>query len=418
VPDVDVVLPAPGRRDAATLVARLRAAQAAMPPFAPELVAFTAELSRRLRRSPAVRAQPALGALAFWIRPANLERLRAAWEQLPAPGTLRVPRGVVLHIPPTNVDTLFVYSWLLSALAGNANVVRLSPSAVATPSPLLGILGDLLAEPGHAAVAATTALVTYGHDDAVTAALSTGDVRVVWGGDGTVAAVRAVPLPPHATELAFADRHSLAALDAAAVAALDDAALAELAGRFYADAYWFDQLGCASPRLVVWRGTAGDAERAAARFYAALGEEVARRGYETPTGAVLAKLVHASDVAAAGALAGLDWSRNELTVARLHGLDEVARDGPGAGLFYDARVDDLAELVPVVVRRDQTLSTFGIAGDELRALARALNGRGIDRMVPIGRALAFDRHWDGWDLLAAFSRGVAVDDDPTGGLPR
>ena len=36
------------------------------------------------------------------------------------------PRGNVFHLPPANVDTIFVYSWAISALAGNHNVVRIS----------------------------------------------------------------------------------------------------------------------------------------------------------------------------------------------------------------------------------------------------------------------------------------------------
>jgi len=36
------------------------------------------------------------------------------------------------------------------------------------------------------------------------------------------------------------------------------------------------------------------------------------------------------------------------------------------------------------------------------------NGRGVDRMVPIGDALAFDDVWDGFDLLGEFSRLVAL----------
>ncbi|MFC6804089.1 acyl-CoA reductase [Deinococcus caeni] len=37
-----------------------------------------------------------------------------------------MPRGLVFHVPPANVDTIFIYSWLMSVLAGNRNVIRLS----------------------------------------------------------------------------------------------------------------------------------------------------------------------------------------------------------------------------------------------------------------------------------------------------
>jgi len=87
----------------------------------------------------------------------------------------------------------------------------------------------------------------------------------------------------------------------------------------------------------------------------------------------------------------------------------VVRDGPGGGLFYDVRIDELAELAEHVVRRDQTLTHFGFSADQLRTLARTLNGRGVDRLVPVGQALTFDRFWDGYDLLGSFTRCVVVD---------
>jgi hypothetical protein len=42
------------------------------------------------------------------------------------------------------------------------------------------------------------------------------------------------------------------------------------------------------------------------------------------------------------------------------------------------------------------------------SFARSLNGSGIDRIVPIGQALAFGRFWDGYDLLAEFTRSTLI----------
>ena len=392
------------------VVGRMRAAAGPLTPFGAEVTAFAADLSRALRRDPVTRADPAVAALAYWIRPAHLVQLQQEWQirNDRDDRIVRVPRGVVFHIPPTNVDTLFVYSWLLSALAGNANVIRLSPSVESTA--LLRVIDDVLAQ--HPIVAGATVFVRYGHDDARTAELSTADVRVIWGGDDTVAAIRRVPLAPHATELVFPDRFSFALLDASAVRTSSEAELKDLATRFFNDAYWFDQLGCASPRLVVWRGDRQSTAAAAERFYDALAQELVRREHTTATGAVIAKLVHAADSAAAGRVESIVWDRSDLTIAQLRALDSVVRDGPGGGLFYDVRIEELSELAAHVVRRDQTLTHYGFSAEELRALARTLNGRGVDRLVPVGQALTFDRFWDGYDLLGSFTRCVVVDPVP------
>jgi hypothetical protein len=70
-----------------------------------------------------------------------------------------------------------------------------------------------------------------------------------------------------------------------------------------------------------------------------------------------------------------------------------------------------ADLLAFLTAEDQTASYYGIEIAEIHALARRLNGRGIDRFVPLGHALDFDRIWDGLDLLQEFSRRVKIDSD-------
>lgn len=96
-------------------------------PFDPQLTALVSTFSERLLATPDVRRTPELVALGFWTRHAALERLRADFTKLSDGESVLVPRGVVLHFPPANVDTMFVYSAVLSLLTGNKNIVRLSP---------------------------------------------------------------------------------------------------------------------------------------------------------------------------------------------------------------------------------------------------------------------------------------------------
>ena len=62
---------------------------------------------------------------AFWTRRAALTKLAASFAARVPNNTLARPRGLVFHLPPQNVETVFLYSWVLSYLAGNANIVRL-----------------------------------------------------------------------------------------------------------------------------------------------------------------------------------------------------------------------------------------------------------------------------------------------------
>ena len=133
-------------------------------PFDVGVVDACADLSQRLLRNPGGRRYPELLALAFWMRKAELHRLRQQFDLLQRDDRLLVPCGTVFHLPPRNVDTMFVYSWLLSALTGNCNVIRLSRERSESTGELLRLFCEALE---HAAPAARegTWIVSYGHED-------------------------------------------------------------------------------------------------------------------------------------------------------------------------------------------------------------------------------------------------------------
>lgn len=401
--------PDPGPMALTALLVAIEENAVALPPFSIEAVGFFSALSDRLMRHPGARDHPDLLALAYWMRRSELMRLRERFAHQPA-GTLRVPQGLAFHVPPANVDTMFVYSWILSSLVGNRNVIRLSPRAH-TPgiTLLLALMNELLAQPEHAAMRAATWVVGYGHDDEANRALSARcDVRLLWGGDAAVEALRAFPLASHAHELTFVDRFSMAAIRSEAYMTASQTTRDALARSFYNDAYWFDQRGCASPRLVVWCGDPAVSEAASMRFFEALEAIVEEKGYRPETALSLQK-----QLAACQACLDLPVHRHRrfgagVTVLSIATWAEVREVAAGGGLFFEVSMPQLADLVPHVRRRDQTLAHFGFATDELEALARSLNGRGLDRFVPIGQALSFQPVWDGVDLLQALSRVVSI----------
>lgn len=376
-------------------------------PFDDLLVDYVAEFSRRLGRS--ARGYAEIQALAFWMRRAELVRMRDEFAALATDRTMLMPRGIVFHIPPSNVDTIFIYSWLLALLCGNRNVVRLSSRSTEQTDLILGVIQELAHDPRFHTVTRSTAMLTYGHDDAITGVLSAAaDLRVIWGGDGTVEAIRRSPLAPHASDLTFPDRVSLAVLDAAAIASLDDPGLDELAERFYNDAYWFNQLGCSSPRTVVW---VGDDERAAAaetRFFKAVHAVARRKGLVVEAGTAIAKLTHGYSAAITERVSRVRGFGNEVLVVDTERLSPLPADFVGAGTFHSARVDALVDVAAIVTRRHQTLSHEGFSTERLVEFVDVLRGRGIDRLVPIGEALTFNRYWDGNDLFQSFTRRVYV----------
>jgi hypothetical protein len=70
---------------------------------------------------------------------------------------------------------------------------------------------------------------------------------------------------------------------------------------------------------------------------------------------------------------------------------------------------DLHDVIDLVNRSTQTITHFGFQPDELMLLAKSLRVVGGYRLVPLGRALAFDQTWDGVPLLTHMTRQIVVE---------
>lgn len=364
-------------------------------PFAEEVLAFTQSLSKRFVR---MRHLPEVVALGYWLRKANVKQMQAEFEALNTGKMVRA-RGLTFHIAPSNVDTIFVYSWMLSLLAGNSNVIRISSKSEVNEM-LQVVLEEL---PHFEAVAKTTMICTYGHEEKVTEVLSLAcHTRVIWGGDETIQAIRNVPLAPLANELAFSNRFSLAVLNSDVVRTLDERAMDTLLEHFYNDVFWFDQMACSSPRLVIWVGKPHEA------FWQRFEEKVREKQYELLAATQVLKYTTSLQLAVENYVEAVT-STTYFSRVQLQDVPANVREQHcGGGLFYEYEVDSLARVAQVVIDKDQTIAYFGFEQAALVAFAEQIVTRGIDRIVPIGQALDFNGVWDGQSFLTSFTREIVI----------
>jgi hypothetical protein len=406
---VEQLVPSAQPVDLGAVLGRMRGAAAhTLSPFSQPVKEFCAALSRALFRDAEAKRYPELQALAFGVRQAELARLEQEFRRWETADSVLAPRGLVFHVPPANVDTMFVYSWLVSVLMGNRNIIRISASAGPQTGIVCRLFNAVMDECGGE-LRDNTSMLRYGHEREISAAISqVADVRIIWGGDETVRTIRAIPIGPQCKEIAFPDRYSFAAIEVSQYLALDESAQQKLAEQFYNDTFWFDQLACSSPRLVVWCGDAQQARCAGAIFFSHLREQVSRKGYALDTGARVNKFTFACrSILDQNAADYEEWG-GAITVLRLEEDRLLSRDHCGGGLLFQVHHTALSDLIPLILQRDQTLTYFGFAPAALREFAIALNGRGIDRVVPIGQALNFEHRWDGYDLFLELTRRIVI----------
>lgn len=375
-------------------------------PFHPEVLSFLHSVSKAILKDHAYRRYPELIALAYWLRKAHIAEMRNSFEKETEEKVV-LARGNALHFAPSNVDTIFVYSWVLSMLSGNSNILRISGRKQEQTELLLKvILQELKSFPE---VGGRTAIVTYDHDVEITKYLSTHcHVRVIWGGDETVKAIRSVPLVPLATELAFPDRFSLSVFDAQAVVDATDAEFADFLHRFYNDGFWFAQMACSSPRMIVWIGEKDKISEAQERFWYGLDRHLTENLPEISPALQVQKLATGYLLSTKNNTISFQHAQN-FSRLKVDGIDlEVRERHCGGGLFVELELSHLMNLIPILNDKDQTLSYFGFSKDQLIDFAHGLQNRSLDRIVPIGQALDFEGIWDGYDLLRHFTREIVI----------
>ena len=368
---------------------------------------FLDAVGQRLRTPAYARRIPELGPLGVYLRRGRLGAELARVEA--GQCCLRFPLGLVFHVAPGNADTVFVYSWALAALAGNRNIVRVSDRGGEVMQAVFAVLDEALKE-ADPVVARTQRIVSYDHrDEAATAALSAAcDLRVLWGGDQAIREIRGSPLRPAARDLTFPNRASFAAISAVAFLASPAVERKLVAEAFHSDAYLFGQAACASPGTLFWIGADAAVADAQASFLTLLTEIVETRGPRIDAAMAIQKHVATYGLAAEGIVDAVRFAGNEIAMLQLAAPVRLPRRWLGTGTFAQVRLASLAELVPLLQRQDQTLSYFGFTPAEMLCFAQHLGGRGIDRIVPLGRALEFSTVWDGYDLLREFTRLVTV----------
>ena len=105
-------------------------------PFSFLAVEFLNDFSNELRKQKKIFSYPDLVYLMFWCRKKKIENLAKNYEN----NELRLGRGLIFHICPSNVPTNFIYSFFFGLLSGNSNIVKLPKKNFKERNIILSIL--------------------------------------------------------------------------------------------------------------------------------------------------------------------------------------------------------------------------------------------------------------------------------------
>ena len=366
-------------------------------PFDDDVLAFLNDLSAELRKN---REYPDVATFGFWCRKAALLQEKAKYDDV----NERFGKGIVFHSTPSNVPVNFAFSFAAGLLAGNANIVRLPGKPFEQVSIISNAVNKLITTT-HPNMAPYIVFVKFPPVKEITDTFSAlCNVRVIWGGDMTVAELRQSKIPARTIEITFADRHSIAVIDADAYLKADRKDT--IIQNFYNDTYYTDQNACTSPRIIFWKGK--EKEAAKADFWNRV-HELVKSKYSLAAVQAVGKLNAMYSVAANKAVRLED--SGDMFITRLN-VNEIDKDlmnyKYNSGFYFEKDINDLSEIINVCDVRCQTLTYYGVNKEEFEAFLETCRPIGIDRIVPMGKSMDFALIWDGYDLIRQMSRRVTI----------
>jgi len=386
----------------------------ALEPFDDRIVDFLNLISKLLREDKESRQYPDIVTLSFFVRKSSIlsmkERFLEGKNSKDGNRTeIILGRGLLFHIAPSNVPVNFAYSLVAGLVTGNANIVRVPSKDFAQVEIVERAIEKAVSQMPQ--MADYVYLVKYDRSKEINDKMSSlCDVRIIWGGDNTIAEIRKSHLPPRSTEVTFADRYSLAVIDSDTYLNLEDKD--RFAEGFYNDTYLTDQNACTSPRVVVWTGSS--IEKAKDLFWEKLHELVEKKytfqpimGVNKLTNSYIL-LSDCTDEKNDYKAKVLPHKDNLIVRIALKKVDNRLMDyKDNSGYFFEYDCNDLLELKELC--DDNHCQTIGYLGDFNKLIPLLTSGiKGVDRVVPIGKTMDFDLVWDGYNLFERFTRVIAL----------
>ena len=370
--------------------------------FSKDVILLLNEISKEILSNKKCKMFPDLVTFGFWCRKSNINKILNNYNFFKN----RMGRGTVLHITPSNVPTNFAYSMVFGLLSGNNNIIRLPSKNFLQVKMLCEILKKLSTKKTYKKSFQRLLLIKYQNSDLISSELSKNvEARVIWGGDSTINKFKTFETKPRCIDLAFANRYSISLIDSNKLAKLNSKNLSNLAKKFYNDTYTMDQFGCSSPNSVFWLGKNDSTKK---KFWYEL-SEIVNKEYNLDLSGANKKISN---------LMNFTLNKNKkfktniknfnLITLKSNKLNFDKFENVNFGTFLEIDLNNLNHLKKYTSERLQTITYYGVEFKTVKKFILNNKIKGIDRIVPIGRAFDLTPEWDGVDIISSLSRTIGI----------
>ena len=358
---------------------------------------FLNELSSKLFKNKSSRHYPDVITFAFWCRKSNLDLL----EKDRKDNYLRNGVGIVFHVTPSNVPTNFCYSFAFGLLTGNANIVKVPSINFPQVDIICKEIKKLFNNKRFRKIFKNNLFVRYKSEESnITEKYSKiSDGRIMWGSDESIGKLKKIKTKIDTIDVVFKDKYSFCILDAKKITLLKKKDLDRLAFDFYNDSYILDQNACSSPHLVIWRGNNKSIDKAKEIFWNKINLIVEKKYFLEETHAVKKYLNFCLDASNFKDLKNYSSYKNLVNRVELNNLPSKITNLKGIfGYFYEYNCLKLSKIKNIIDPKIQTITYFGFPRREIINFLKKTSSLGINRVVPVGKALNMGFVWDGFEI--------------------
>ena len=376
-----------------------------LPPFSNLVCDFLGDFSENLKRNKKANKFSDLMAAAFWCRKNNIISKKKFYLD----SFNRVGLGVVFHVPPSNIEINFLYTFIFGLLSGNSNIIRLSKKKGKRTHLILNILNKTFKKKKYLFLKNNNSFIEYDKNDEISGKISLiSDARMIWGGDQTINYFKKFETHPRCRDIMFSDRYSLAILNSDKINLANDSEMYKLSQNFFNDTYLNDQMSCSSPHLILWLGK--KINKAKDKFWNNL-EKYVKKKYSLLDNTAIQKYTHFLNFCALYKDDIKEFKTHKNYIHRVElkkmikNIDKFKSFG---GFFIESNINKISDIKNIVNKNFQTLSYYGFEKKILKNKIKFNEFKGIDRVVPIGQTLDIDLAWDGFDIIKQLTRVVEV----------
>ena len=377
-------------------------------PFNSNNIDFISELSKSIIKSKTFNNSVDLISFAFWARKNNLLNLKKKNLNLQ---NFKIGRGIIFHLPPSNVPINFIYSFCIGLISGNSNIVKLPKKNFIVVNSLISIINHLFKKKKYKNVKSKNSFIKYdSSDNDITEKISyKSNVRMIWGGDKKVQDIINIKPNKFSIDIPFHDKYSLSIINLDKLTSLDNKNYNKQVYNFFKDAFFMDQNACGSPHLIIFlRKKKKNNEKK--KFWKNLSILVKEK-YDQENISILDKFNQFNeDCLNKNNIKKINLTNNPIYIAELKRINNEIINYRGKwGYFYEFETNNLSILKNFVNYKFQTVSYFGLEKNEILNFLSKNNLTGIDRFVPIGKSHTMDVIWDGFDLLSMLTRSIKIE---------